>query len=286
MHLILGKQGQLGQSFVHALEERGLPYFAPEEEDANILNSAALPALIEKSKAKILINCAAYTDVEKAEVHSKDAMAVNQEAVADLGFVCAQNKALCVHFSTDYVFSGQSYLPYRESDSPAPVNVYGHSKLHGELALAGSGAQYLIFRTSWLYSPYGNNFYSTIRRLGKEKSELQVVMDQIGTPTYAPYLARAVLDILPQFKPEHSGLYHLGDEGVASWYDFAYAIIKQEDLPCHVLPISSADYPTKAKRPSYSVLSKEKVKQVFAVHLPHWTEGVKLCQQAFSKMSS
>lgn len=285
MYLILGKQGQLGQSFIRVLEDQGLPYVAPEERQADILDVESMKSVIRDLRPTVIINCAAYTDVEQAEAHKTAAFAVNEKAIRNIAQICAEVKALCVHFSTDYVFSGESSVPYTEDNPAAPLSVYGESKLRGEYAVRESGADYLVFRTSWLYSPYGRNFYTTMYKLGNEQSELKVVVDQVGTPTYAPHLALHVLDILRQFKPEHSGVYHLGDEGVASWYDFTYAILQQGNLPCHVLPISSSDYPTKAKRPAFSVLSKDKVKGTFAVRLHHWTEGVRLCQQVFSKIS-
>ncbi len=285
MYFILGKQGQLGQSFIQALQTKSLSFFAPEEKEADILNMQQLSALVRESGARFLINCAAYTNVEKAEEDKERAQGVNVQGAKNVGQVCAQLGITAVHFSTDYVFCGQSCRPYCEEDEAKALNVYGQTKLQGEKELLESGASCLICRTSWLYSSLGHNFYLTMRSLGAQKESLNVVCDQIGTPTYAPNLVEYVLQILPQFSPQHSGVYHLGDEGVASWYDFACAIMREENLSCHVNPISSHEYLTKAIRPHFSVLSKEKVKKTFNITLHHWMKGVVLCQQACAEIS-
>lgn len=285
MYFILGTQGQLGQLFIEALQKRAIPFFAPAEKEADILNLPLLHSLVRQSGATAVINCAAYTNVEKAEDEEKAAYAVNVQGAKNLGEICADLGITGVHFSTDYVFSGNTCAPYGEEDIAQPLSVYGKTKLQGEQALLESGANCLICRTSWLYSFVGRNFYATMRALGAQKSDLNVVYDQIGTPTYAPHLVEYVLQILPQFGPQHSGVYHLGDEGVASWYDFAWAIMQQEGFSCRVHPIRSEEYPTKAKRPPLSILSKDKVKKTFGIDLHHWMQGVISCQQAFAKIS-
>ena len=285
MYFILGTQGQLGQLFIEALQKRAMPFFAPAEKEADILNLPLLRSLISQSGATAVINCAAYTNVEKAEDEEEAAYAVNVRGARNLGEICAGLGITAVHFSTDYVFSGNTCRPYREEDIAQPLSVYGKTKLQGEQALLESGANSLICRTSWLYSFAGRNFYATMRALGAQKSDLNVVCDQIGTPTYAPHLVEYVLRILPQFGPRHSGVYHLGDEGAASWYDFAWTIMRQEGFGCRVHPIRSEEYPTKAKRPPFSVLSKDKVKKTFGIDLYHWMQGVVSCQQAFAKIS-
>lgn len=285
MYLILGKQGQLGQALIQTLQTYGIPFAAPEEKDADILDLSCLQSLAEKHKAEVLINCAAYTDVEKAESDEETASAVNILGPKNIGAVCARLGITGVHFSTDYVFSGDTNQPYHEEDTPVPLNVYGRTKLEGEQTFLESGAKGLVLRTSWLYSSLGRNFYATMRRLGRKESVVNVVYDQVGTPTYAPHLAEYVVQILNKFEPCHTGIYHLGDEGTASWYDLAYAVMNRENLPCRVNPVGSHEYPVKAKRPFYSVLSKDKVKKTFNLVLSHWTEGVSSCRQAFEKIS-
>ena len=193
----------------------------------------------------------------------------------------AQSGAKIIHISTDYVFDGTSYRPYSETDTPHPVSVYGKTKLAGERAVLDNAKSAIIIRTAWLYSPYGNNFVKTMRRLGAEKSSLRVVCDQVGTPTYAGDLAQAIVDILPQFKEGHRGVYHFSNQGVCSWYDFAVEIMKQSGLSCQVMPIETRDYPTAATRPFYSVLNKSKIIAEFNVNIPHWKESLEKCLKQF-----
>ncbi|MGL4524835.1 MAG: dTDP-4-dehydrorhamnose reductase [Spirochaetia bacterium] len=285
MYLILGKDGQLGHAFQQSLQAQNIPYCAPEESDADILCLKSLTKQLELVKPSFLINCAAYTDVEKAEDHPDRAYDINSQGPHNIGQVCEKMGIPCVHFSTDYVFGGDRNIPYTEEDLVNPQSVYAKSKQEGEQALLQKGAQCLIFRTSWLYSSYGRNFYTSMRSLGQQRSHLNVVIDQVGTPTYAPFLVEYVCTILPKFEAQYTGIYHLGDEGVASWYDFACQVMESEHLGCAVQPITTDQYPTKAPRPCYSVLSKDKVKKIFSLSPSYWKKGVHACQQHFLKTS-
>lgn len=226
--------------------------------------------------ADVIVNCAAYTDVNGAEVNESVAMKVNAEAPGILAEAAREAGALLMHISTDYVFDGKGNVPYDEDAQPSPVNAYGRTKLEGEKAIALSGCRYMIFRTSWLYSDVGKNFYLTMNRLTAEKPELKVVMDQAGTPTNAYDLAFLICHIIETDMLEKTGVYNYSNDGVCSWYDFAREINNMLGHTCRVEPCRTDEFPSPAQRPQYSVLDKSKVKRTFGVEVPHWRESLQL----------
>lgn len=273
MLLITGAKGQLGTELSKLLPDA----VAADVTDLDITDRAAVEAFVKKHEIDTIVNCAAYTAVDKAEADIALAEKIN--------ILGPENLARCgvrlIHISTDYVFDGTSCRPYSENDPPHPVSVYGKTKLAGEKAVLDNARSAVIIRTAWLYSPYGSNFVKTMRRLGAEKTSLRVVCDQVGTPTYAGDLAQAIVDILPQFREGHRGVYHFSNQGVCSWYDFATEIIRLSGLGCRVLPIETRDYPTAAARPFYSVLNKSKIISEFNVNIPHWKESLEKCLKQF-----
>ena len=269
MFLITGSNGQLGTELAKLLPQAILTDVA----DLDITDETAVKAYVKAHNVDTIINCAAYTAVDKAEDDEDLAAKINIDGPCNL----AKSGAKVIHISTDYVFDGSGHKPYQPEDETRPVSVYGRTKLAGEQEVLKYAEQAIIIRTAWLYSPYGNNFVKTMRRLGAEKESLNVVADQIGTPTYAADLAAAIVRILPQMSAENKGVYHFTNEGVCSWYDFARKIMELSGLNCKVNPIPSSAYPTKAKRPFYSVLDKSKIKQTFNLEIQHWEEGLKQC---------
>lgn len=269
MFLITGSNGQLGTELAKLLPQAILTDVA----DLDITDETAVKAYVKAHNVDTIINCAAYTAVDKAEDDEDLAAKININGPRNL----AKSGAKVVHISTDYVFDGSAHKPYQPEDEAHPVSVYGKTKLAGEQEVLKYAEQAIIIRTAWLYSPYGNNFVKTMRRLGEERENLNVVADQIGTPTYAADLATAIVRILPQMSAENKGVYHFTNEGVCSWYDFARKIMELSELNCKVNPIPSSAYPTKAKRPFYSVLDKSKIKQTFNLEIQHWEEGLKQC---------
>ena len=222
------------------------------------------------------MNCAAYTAVDKAESNKRLATALNAEAPTYLAVAMAKRDGWMVQISTDYVFDGTQHTPYIETDTPCPNSVYGATKLAGEVAVAKICPKHVIIRTAWLYSTFGNNFVKTMLRLGQEKQQLGVIFDQIGTPTYAHDLALAIMTIIN--KGIVPGIYHFTNEGVTSWYDFTKAIHRIAGITtCHVKPLHTAEYPTPAQRPAYSVLDKTKIKETFGIEIPHWEESLTKC---------
>ena len=226
--------------------------------------------------ADVIVNCAAYTDVNGAEGNEALAMKVNAEAAGILAEAAREAGALLMHVSTDYVFDGKGNVPYDEDAQPSPVNAYGRTKLEGEKAIAASGCRYMIFRTSWLYSDVGKNFYLTMNRLTAEKPELKVVMDQAGTPTNAYDLAFLICHIIETDMLDKTGVYNYSNDGVCSWYDFAREINNMLGHTCRVEPCRTDEFPSSAQRPQYSVLDKSKVKRTFGVEVPHWRESLQL----------
>ncbi|WP_026461616.1 dTDP-4-dehydrorhamnose reductase [Adhaeribacter aquaticus] len=275
--LVFGGSGQLGQCLELAAKEKHISgiYFLPEEQ-ANILEEALLRQTFEQYQPAYIINCAAYTAVDKAEDEVDIARKVNRDGVENLSKLCQEFDATLIHISTDFVFAGNSYLPLTETDEAAPISIYGLTKLEGEQVIGQYLSNYFILRTSWLYSEYGNNFVKTMLRLGKERDELKVIWDQIGTPTYAIDLAGCILQII-QSESTAYGIYHYSNEGVASWYDFAKAIFELAHVPVKVIPIRTAEYVTKATRPAYSVMDKAKAKQQLNLLIPHWRESLIVC---------
>lgn len=271
--LITGANGQLGCELSKLLKNAVLT----DVDTLDITNLEAVQKFAKENEIEVIINCAAYTNVDAAEDDELKAYQLNVTGPENL----AKTGCVIIHISTDYVFDGKNYKPYEPSDEAKPLSVYGKTKLKGEEAVLKNAKTAVIIRTAWLYSPFGKNFVKTMRRLGEQKEQISVVSDQIGTPTYAGDLAQAIVDILPKVKAGQKSVYHFTNEGVCSWYDFAVEIMAQSKLKCKVIPIPSCAYPTKAVRPFYSVLSKEKIKQDFDLTIPHWKEGLKKCIKQF-----
>ena len=271
--LITGSRGQLGTELSKLLPDAILT----DVSELDITNLPAVQAFVKDNHIGTIVNCAAYTAVDRAEDDVDLATKINVLGPENL----AMTGCKMVHISTDYVFDGTGHNPYTPEDETKPISVYGKTKRAGELAVLKNAKEAVVIRTAWLYSPYGNNFVKTMRRLGVEKDSINVVADQIGTPTYAGDLAEAIVNILPQISEKTRGIYHFTNEGVCSWYDFASEIMDQSGLSCHVNPIPSSAYPTKATRPFYSVLDKTKIKTSFNIHIQHWKKGLEKCLQRF-----
>ena len=276
--LVTGANGQLGRHFRRLAPQSTHQWMFTDVEELDITSSEAVSAFVDDHSIGLVVNCAAYTQVDKAEVEAQALAArINGDAVGYLADAMHRVGGTLVHFSTDYVFGGnRNNTPCGESEPPNPTGVYGQTKLAGEEA-ARSCHSY-IFRTSWLYSEYGTNFLLTMMRLTAERPEVRVVFDQVGTPTYAGDLARAVFAAIERGLTEPAGIYHFANEGVCSWYDFAVAIARQAGhSSCRVLPCHSSEYPSPVKRPSYSVLDKTKFKQTFHQEIPHWHDALLRC---------
>ena len=282
--LLFGSNGQLGTKLKSLLSSRGIVH-ALTESDLDLRDLNKLRALSLHARPDLIVNAAAYTAVDAAETDVANARLVNCEAPRVMAEVAGECKALFVHYSTDYVFDGASRAAYTEASPTQPLGVYGASKLEGEQAVTASGAPALILRTAWLYSNRGKNFLNTMLRLAAERDELRVVNDQFGCPTYADLVAEVSLKMLDglfdngALRRERCGLYHLSCGGETTWWNFAKRIIELSGLGerVRVLPISTADYPTAARRPAYSVLSNAKLERVFGIHLPDWEQGLKRC---------
>lgn len=275
--LVTGCNGQLGNSLRLELDkDPAIETIYTDYRELDLTDREAVERFLSDHRPDIIVNCAAYTAVDKAESDEIAASTLNTGAVGYLGEAAVKTGAKVIHISTDYVFSGQGFRPYEENDEPYPQGIYGRTKLEGEALLTSFCQNALIIRTAWLYSEFGSNFVKTMLRLSETKPEIKVVADQIGTPTYAGDLAAAIHSIIrnPQWKP---GIYHFTNEGVASWYDFAKAIFELSGKDTAVTPLSSAEYPTPAKRPLYSVLSKKKIKQTFGITIPYWRDSLRSC---------
>lgn len=244
---------------------------------------------MKQNKVDVVVNCAAYTAVEKAEEYRDSAFAVNRDGVSVLAESCAECNAYMVHISTDYVFDGTSRTPYRECDEVNPVGVYGLSKRAGEEAMEQKGVRGMIIRTAWLYSAFGNNFVKTMLRLGDERREVMVVADQYGSPTWAVDLAETIMHILLQTDvstKQGLEIYHYTDEGSCTWYEFASAIMQLAGKDCKVQPISAAEYPTSCRRPAYSVLDKTRIKQAYGIKIPEWDESLRKMLEDLRQVSA
>jgi dTDP-4-dehydrorhamnose reductase len=281
--LITGSKGQLGSEIKSlAGEFPSLNCIYTDLPELDITNEGDIEGFFHKEKPEIIINCAAYTAVDKAEEETLQAGRINRDAVRNLANACKKHEASFIHISTDYVFDGTNHKPYTEDDPVNPSSVYGVTKMEGEGEILISGANSIIIRTSWLYSTFGNNFVKSMIRLGKEKNELGIIFDQVGTPTYAADLAHAALSIAAKTAINQSafvpGIYNYSNEGVASWYDFTLAIFELCGIKnCIVKPIKTIDYPTPAKRPAYSLLDKSKIKSTFNIEIPYWRKSLKRC---------
>ena len=281
--LVTGANGQLGNEIRQRQSLlRNYKFFFTDLDELNVCDPEAISDFVIHHNIQYIINCAAYTAVDKAEDEPELCWKVNCEAVENVAKAAA-GKARVIHISTDYVFDGKGHRPYQETDPAHPQSVYGKSKWAGEEQLMLHCPDSIIIRTSWLYSPYGNNFVKTMLRLGKEKESLSVVTDQTGTPTYAGDLATVILQIIARTEATQTfapGIYHYSNEGICSWYDFALQIHQLAEITtCKVNPIPASEYPTKATRPMYSVLDKTKIKQTFGIAIPGWEESLKACMK-------
>jgi dTDP-4-dehydrorhamnose reductase len=276
--LVTGSNGQVGSEIRALHSDYPYNFFFTDRSSLDITDATAVEKFIEANNINTIINCAAYTAVDKAESDEANADAINHLAVKNFALTCKEKNIKLIHISTDYVFDGKNYKPYTEEDTTNPEGIYGKTKLDGEKALLHvSPANSLIIRTSWVYSSFGANFVKTMLRLGREKEHLGVIYDQVGTPTYARDLARAILDILPNIKNEKTEIYNYSNEGVLSWYDFAKEIMRMAKLECKVNPIETKEYPTPATRPHYSLLNKSKIKQEFGITIPYWKDSLDEC---------
>ncbi|MCT7626471.1 dTDP-4-dehydrorhamnose reductase [Aliarcobacter butzleri] len=276
--LVTGSKGQLGSEIKGLSSNYSYNFFFTDRLNIDITNKDNIKDFCQTNNINVIINCAAYTAVDKAESDIENADLVNRKAVKKLAIVSSELNIKLIHISTDYVFDGRNFKPYKEEFQVNPQGVYGKTKLEGELELININPKNsLIIRTSWVYSYYGNNFVKTMLRLGKEKDSLGVVFDQIGTPTYALHLAKIILDIIPQIENEKVEIVNFSNEGVVSWYDFAKEIMKMAKLSCKINPIESSQYPTPAVRPHFSVLNKAKIKAMFNVEIPYWKDGLDDC---------
>lgn len=275
--LIIGAGGQLGQCLKIVAERRAITDIVfPAEAEANILDQPGLESLLQKEQPAFVINCAAYTAVDKAEDEVELAKAVNETGAENLALACASNQATLVHVSTDFVFEGNLVRLLTENDEAKPINVYGQTKLDGEKAVIALLKKHFIIRTSWLYSEYANNFVKTMLKLGAERDELNIIADQVGTPTYAIDLANVIFDIIESDSDAY-GTYHYSNEGVTSWFDFAQAIFDISATQVKANPIPGSAYPTKAIRPAFSVMDKSKIKNTFGLAIPYWRDSLVQC---------
>ena len=285
--LVTGANGQLGREIRRRVRRDGPRYLfsdvsrLPGEETLylDITDIDAVRLVCESEQVDVIINCAAYTDVEKAESDTAMVDLLNHRADANLALVAKERGAVLIHISTDYVFHGDRSEPYPEDWPTEPLGVYGATKLLGEKAVTESGCRYLIFRTAWMYSPYGKNFVKTLLELSRSREEVKVVSDQVGSPTYAADLAAVLLGIVDRGQFDRTGIYHYSGEGVCSWYDLACAVRDLGGGKARIVPCRSEDYPSKARRPHYSVLDKGLVKKTFGVEIPHWYDSLKACME-------
>lgn len=284
--LVTGCYGQLGSSLQKVFgKDPSLEVTYTDYDTLDITNRAAVGDFLDRNRFDLVINCAAYTAVDKAETDEILASALNTGAIGNLGEAAAKNGTRVIHISTDYVFSGEGHRPYAENDEPYPQGIYGRTKLEGEGLLKSFCPDAMIIRTAWLYSEFGKNFVKTMLNLAKDHDSLRVVCDQIGTPTYAGDLAEAIYSVVkyPEWK---AGIYHFTDEGVASWYDFAKAIFRIAGKDVKVTAVPTSEYPTPAKRPLYSVLSKQKIKNAFGIEIPYWQDSLCKCMTLLEKQEA
>ena len=277
--LVTGANGQLGREMQRLGAVSPNNYIFTDVAELDVTDAGAVLRAAEQTRAEAIVNCAAYTNVERAEEDEATADLLNRLAPANLAAAAAATGATLIHISTDYVFDGTAHLPYAEQAPTAPLGVYGRTKLAGEQAVEASGCSYLILRTAWLYSAFGNNFLKTMLRLTAERESLSVVFDQIGTPTYAGDLALGIFSVIEGGQLRgNEGIYHFSDEGACSWYDFAVEIAAAVGHDkCRIAPCHTAEYPSKAPRPAYSVLDKSKFKPTFGIEIPHWRESMLYC---------
>ncbi len=275
--LVFGATGQLGSCLQFLSEQQNInSIIYLSEEEADILDNNLLESVFQKYQPTYCINCAAYTAVDKAEDEIDLARKINKDGAANLAKLCGEFGTTFIHVSTDFVFEGNAPKLLSEDDIAQPINIYGLTKLEGEQVIPELSSKHYILRTSWLYSEYGNNFVKTMLKLGKEREQLGIIADQIGTPTYAIDLAATILHIIKNDNQQH-GIYHYSNEGVTSWFDFAKAIFDLGGVSVKALPIKSSEYVTKATRPAFSVMDKSKIKNTFGIEIPYWRESLEVC---------
>ena len=284
--LVTGSNGQLGSEIRELVDHskrniKNSKFYFTNRSTLDITDKESVENFCLSNNIKIIINCAAYTAVDKAESDEEMAYAINHKAVETLAHIAKKNDIALIHISTDYVFDGSHFKPYIENDPTNPQSVYGASKLAGEEAMQSINPKSsLIIRTSWVYSSFGNNFVKTMLRLGKERDELGIIFDQVGTPTYARDLADAILQMLHDeclIFNDQVEIYNFSNEGVCSWYDFAKTIFELSNITCQVNPIETKEYPTPAMRPHYSLLNKAKIKKVYNIAVPYWKDSLREC---------
>lgn len=279
--LVTGANGQLGSELNIISAYEPYQFIFTDIDELDLTNGIEVNSFFNIHKIDFCINCAAYTAVDNAEKNVEAARAINVDAVQNLAEACTINNTYLVHISTDFVFSGKAFLPLTEEAKPDPISVYGFTKLEGENVALRSNKNTLIIRTSWLYSSFGDNFVKAMIRLGNERDELGVIVDQIGTPTYAGDLAKAIIEIIRNSDQndleENCGLYHFSNEGVASWFDFAKAIFDIKSIDIVLKPLKTTEYPTLAKRPKYSLMDKSKIKNTFNLDIPYWRDSLEMC---------
>ncbi|KAB7885642.1 dTDP-4-dehydrorhamnose reductase [Poseidonibacter ostreae] len=276
--LVTGSNGQVGSEIRELSKDYSYTFFFTDRTNIDITSKDDIKSFCEKNSINVIINCAAYTAVDRAETDIENADLVNRKAVKKLAIISEELDIKLIHISTDYVFDGKNFKAYCEEFQTNPKTVYGKTKLDGENEMININPKNsIIIRTSWVYSYYGNNFVKTMLRLGKEKESLGVIFDQVGTPTYAKDLAKTILDIIPKIQNSKLSIYNYSNEGAISWYDFAKEIMKMAKLDCKINPIETFQYPTPAKRPHFSLLNKSKIKSTFNIEIPYWKDGLDDC---------
>lgn len=285
--LITGSNGQLGNELRLVVGENDKinKYYFTDVDELDITNKKDVSEFIVANNIDIVVNCAAYTNVDKAEDDKERADLINHIGPKNLAEACRDKNGLLIHISTDYVFDGTKNTPYTETDETKPLGVYGETKLRGENAIINSGCDYVIIRTSWLYSSFGHNFLKTMQRLTAEKETLNVVFDQVGTPTYAGDLANVIYTIIQNNNNTdiRNQIYHFSNEGVCSWYDFAVAINEALGHNCNIKPCFSSEFPSKVTRPSFSVFNKTKIKSTLSIEIPYWKDSMLTCIENLNK---
>ena len=285
--LVTGASGQLGSTFKSIASQeqaKDLEFVFKSSSELDITDFDAVHEELTSSDYAYCINCAAFTNVDKAEAENDLAYRINVTGARNLAMNCNESSTVLIHISTDFVFDGFLNTPYLEEDIARPIGFYGDTKYKGERAIINNLEEHFIIRTSWLYSEYGHNFMKTMLKLGAERDELSVVYDQVGTPTYALDLAHVVLHIIKAHSIDY-GVYNYSNEGVASWYDFAKEIFAQYKIDVNLKPIRSEEYPTPAERPKFSVLDKSKIKNTFGLQIPHWKDSLAVALKAYSKIN-
>ena len=275
--LVTGANGQLGNEMQRVAKTSSNHYIFTDVAQLDITDREAVLRAVKDNSIQVIVNCAAYTNVDKAEDDRETADLINNKAVENLAIAARENDATLIHISTDYVFKGDRCTPCREDWETDPLGVYGITKLAGEKSIERTGCRHIIIRTAWLYSPFGKNFVKTMQKLTAEKDSLKVVFDQVGTPTYAGDLADAIARIIETGQLGKQGIYHFSNEGVCSWYDFAREICELSSNTCNIQPCHSDEFPSKVKRPHFSVLDKTKIKDTFGIEVPYWKDSLKKC---------